>query len=263
MRDKNSSTAIRALFLDKLITDQRKLCKTDTLLEESQFPFHHQSTDKFQECPTLIMAFQENSTKRDRPNKRYHKSFQSPNPTNYTDLQFLGGTIVWNGTNLTIGPMSSMLISNCVPTIMPNGGSMQILENSMVTYDGDISSFNSNSSSLMVEVSGTNAQWHNQRFFTIGYSGSNNQFIVTNGASMLTTNIDNGAENPYGYSFDIGYNVGSTSNSIIVTGPGSYWNTSGGVNLGISGADNQVEILNGATANAAFYIGNSPNVSSE
>lgn len=188
--------------------------------------------------------------------------FSSFNPTNYTRLELVGGTNQWNGTNLTIGPWGSMLISNCVPLILPNTGHLTILDNSKLVYDGDRNNFNSAASNLTVVVSGTNAEWYNQRFFTLGSSGGHNLFMITNGASLVTTNNDAPSQNPYSYDFSMGYYAGSTSNTIIVTGPGSAWNNWGEVDLGVNGSGNQAAILNGAKANGGFVLGSAINTSS-
>jgi T5SS/PEP-CTERM-associated repeat protein len=175
--------------------------------------------------------------------------FQSLFPTNYDRLELVGGTNFWSGTNLTIGPWGSMLISNCVPRFPPGGGFLKVTENSILVCDGEPGNFNRGGSNLTVIVSGSNAGWHNQRWFTLGSLGHSNLLIITNGGKMITAG-----------DFFIGYDYSSSNNTVVVAGSGSLLNNGGGVYVGFGSSGNRLVVKDGATASATCYLANSNNI---
>ena len=173
--------------------------------------------------------------------------------TNYNRLELLGGNVTLRGTNLIIGPFGTMLISNCVPTVLADGGALKVMENSRLVYAGDRTNFNPSVSNLSIEVSGTNASWYNVAHIALGSGAGNNRLLITNGGSMFTTN-NTGAPYFEGYAFYLGYNSSSCGNSVTVSGEGSVWNN-GEVDIGVDGSGNRVDIRDGAHAVVNCVIG--------
>lgn len=106
---------------------------------------------------------------------------------------------------------------------------------------------NSSATSNALVVTGSGSVW-NGTSFEVGAGGSLNQLSVLSGATVT------------GNTGLIGDQVNSSSNTVLVSDPGSLWR-SGTVQLGFgSGANNnQLIVSNGATvANGTCYIGLSP-----
>jgi T5SS/PEP-CTERM-associated repeat protein len=159
----------------------------------------------------------------------------------------IGGTVlvtgngsVWtNNGALTVG--NDSLAKNCRLTIA-NGGK--------VYNKGDYGTIGSGgSSSNTVLVTGSDSVWNNNadKYLRVGYSGSGNQLIITNGGKVYMTGT---------YGTYIGYNAGDNNNAGLVTGPGSAWSNSVLLAVGRAGASNQLTITQGGTVyNLDGYIG--------
>jgi T5SS/PEP-CTERM-associated repeat protein len=78
----------------------------------------------------------------------------------------------------------------------------------------------------------------------IGYGGSSNSMVVTNGAQIVSVK---------GW---IGYSNTASNNSVLVTGSNSLWTNTGNLYVGNQGASNSLVISNGGKVfNANGYIG--------
>jgi T5SS/PEP-CTERM-associated repeat protein len=110
--------------------------------------------------------------------------------------------------------------------VISNGGGV----NDGVHADhGDYIGYNANANSNSVVVSGSGSVWSNGYGPYVGYSGSGNSLVISNGGQVSG-------------SITIGYNVGADSNSAVVTGGGS---TCGGDYVGLQGSGNRLVISNG------------------
>jgi T5SS/PEP-CTERM-associated repeat protein len=97
---------------------------------------------------------------------------------------------------------------------------------------GVIGDTNSSPGNVIV-VSGAGSTWINTSNLFMGYFGSMNQLIVTNGGAV------------YGANSYIGTYPPSSNNTIIVTGPGSVWITTTNFDLGDEGSGNALMIKDG------------------
>jgi len=91
-------------------------------------------------------------------------------------------------------------------------------------------------------VTGVGSLWTNGNELTVGWYGRNNQLIVSNGATVVST---------YGY---LGANSGANDNQIVVTGVNSVWTNSGEIRIGFDDntVNNQLRIQEGGVV----YSGN-------
>lgn len=88
-----------------------------------------------------------------------------------------------------------------------------------------------------VVVTGTNSLWSNTQSLTIGYDGSFNQLIITNGGRVDNTFAS------------VGLNAGAIGNSVTVTGSNSLWNNTGVLRIGDSGPASRLTIDSGGRVN--------------
>jgi len=116
-----------------------------------------------------------------------------------------------------------------------NGGSVQ---SSQVNYGGAIG-FIAGSSNNGVLVTGTGSSWSNSGDLLLGVSGSGNSMVISNGGTVSNSQVNYGGV--------IGFNSGSSNNSVLVTGAGSTWSNSGDLLVGVSGSGNSLVISNGGT----------------
>jgi autotransporter family porin len=91
-----------------------------------------------------------------------------------------------------------------------------------------------NASNNSAIVTGSNSMWNCSDQLFVGYYGSGNTLIVSNGAMLQAQ------------SCSLGFQPGSSNNTAIVTGQGSIVRTSGNVNLGDAGSNDQLVIRDGA-----------------
>jgi T5SS/PEP-CTERM-associated repeat protein len=131
-----------------------------------------------------------------------------------------GNGSVWSNADLYLGFSGSgntMLISNagCVAA-------------NVLTYVAD----NATSSSNHVLVTGTNSIWNCGSDFFLGYSGSANSLVISNGGQVV---------NGLAY---VGELSSSSNNSALVTGTNSVWNNSACL-IGDSGSNSKLIINKG------------------
>ncbi|MDW8309851.1 MAG: PEP-CTERM sorting domain-containing protein, partial [Verrucomicrobiales bacterium] len=93
--------------------------------------------------------------------------------------------------------------------------------------------------------------WSNRSTLYVGWLGAGNQLIVSNGGAVV---------NGDGL---LGYNSSISNNVAVVTGTGSVWSNRNYLNVGVSGAGNQLIVSNGgAVVNSDGYLGNTSRSSS-
>ena len=158
-----------------------------------------------------------------------------------------GGSIGVNGpayVGWTNSSNNSLLLNN--GTLIVNGGSPLIIGNinssfnslvvsngSYVYSDGATLGYHPGSSNNSAVVTGTNSGWYVNGVLTVGRSEAGNSLTVANGGSLES------------YGATIGQYTRSSNNTVLVTGPGSYWNNYGWLYVGDYGSSNKLTISNG------------------
>ena len=140
------------------------------------------------------------------------------------------GSILISSTDLVVGYAGN---SNSV--VISNGG---IMTNGQLSFGGVIGLY-AGSSNNSVVVTGTGSSWNNAGDLLVGWDDSGNNLTITNGGTANNSQINYGGA--------IGFNVGSSNNSVVVTGSASSWSNSGDLLLGVNGSSNSVVISNGGT----------------
>lgn len=112
-----------------------------------------------------------------------------------------------------------------------------IEDNGMLSSQSGVLGYTAASTNNGVVVSGTGSVWTVEGPLYTGFSGAGNGLVIRNGGQ-----IANGAAY-------VGYNPGSSNNTVLVSDPGSLWNNNGAANFffGYSGAGNSLIISNGGS----------------
>lgn len=92
----------------------------------------------------------------------------------------------------------------------------------------------STSTSNAAIVTGFGSIWSNALDLFIGYSGKGNRLTVSNGGWVRSDNME------------IGHNVSSSTNEVLVTGPGSFCQVQQVLYLGYNSSGNRLVVSNGA-----------------
>ena len=158
---------------------------------------------------------------------------------NTSEAQFSGN----NKTNLISG-----VTSNWVGTYyVGNGRSADalLIESAGVLSNGSGVLGNFSASNNCAVVSGPGSVWNNNGGLIVGNGGWHNSLVISNGGQVF---------NSHGV---LGDNfMGSSSNSALVTGPGSLWKNSSDLEIGGYGSANTLVISNGGWVTTSYaYIG--------
>jgi T5SS/PEP-CTERM-associated repeat protein len=144
-----------------------------------------------------------------------------------------GTNSAWTNTGeLRVGFVGS---SNSL--VISNGGS--------VTNQSGFVGYTTNSSNNSVLVTGAGSTWTNSSNLYVGYRGSGNSLVISNGGRVA-----NLGEGTIG---DLGTN--SSNNSVLVTGDGSTWASSGSLYVGYQGSSNSLVISNGGRVTSSGSFG--------
>lgn len=114
-------------------------------------------------------------------------------------------------------------------------------------------------------VSGSGSVWNNQYGLYVGYQGSGNQLVISNGAQVAApsgiTLIHSNAQyatwsytNYLATTSYLGHTGNSSNNLVVVTGPGSVW-SNGSVYVGYQGSGNQVLVTNQGKVYGGVSVG--------
>ena len=122
--------------------------------------------------------------------------------------------------------------------IVTNGGTV----NTAYAYIGYINPASNNS----VLVTGSNSLFTNSGDLVIGYYGSSNSMVVSEGGTVINGML--------AYGGVIGYTTNSSNNSVLVTGSNSLWSNSGTLTIGYSGQGTLTVANGGAIAAANLVI---------
>lgn len=144
----------------------------------------------------------------------------------------VGNQVLVSGTNSRWSNASSLFVGvdGSSNSVVITNGALVFNQYGMIGYSG-VSSNNA------VILSGTGSTWSNSINSYIGYSGSRNTLVISNGARMTDQ------------SGSLGFAATSSNNSALVTGTNSRWiNTY--LYVGLDGASNSLVISNGAMVQA-------------
>ena len=132
-----------------------------------------------------------------------------------------------------------------------SGNSLVISNGAVVRDTFAYIGFATNSSNNSVLVTGSNSQLINATAVKLGYAGSGNSLVISNGARVS------------GINGTVGETTNTaTNNLLMVTGTGSQLNLSGGMTFGWAGGGNSLVISNGGTMTSVnTYIGNNASAS--
>jgi T5SS/PEP-CTERM-associated repeat protein len=151
------------------------------------------------------------------------------------------GVDVSSSNNLisVIGPGSTF--SNTFDFFLGLDGSNNQLIVSNGAYAGNNSGFigfTNSSAGNTALVGGPGSLWTNKTDLYVGYLGSFNQMVVTNGARVFS-----------GVGYEGWFNTAS-NNTVTITGTGSVWSATNDIYIGIIGSSNQLIIANGGNVSA-------------
>jgi T5SS/PEP-CTERM-associated repeat protein len=144
-------------------------------------------------------------------------------------------TVLTNYTDLYVGYEGS---SNTMQ--VADGGTVAVATNSYI-------GFSATASNNSVLVTGTNSLWTNSRDLYVGYEGSGNSVVISNGGTVASQVLVLG-----GSPESVLPSTTSSNNSMLVTGEGSVWNGQA-IFVGFSGSSNSLVITNGGTVAANNY----------
>jgi T5SS/PEP-CTERM-associated repeat protein len=160
------------------------------------------------------------------------------------DLGYIGDNSPYSSNNwVTVtGPNSLWENSSDLHVGFYGSGNRLVVSNHAVVAAADWGVVGYGSSDNVAVVTGVGSLWTNGNELTVGWYGRNNQLIVSNGATVVST---------YGY---LGANWGANDNQIIVTGMNSVWTNSGEIRIGSDDntVNNQLSIQEGGVV----YSGN-------
>jgi T5SS/PEP-CTERM-associated repeat protein len=95
-----------------------------------------------------------------------------------------------------------------------------------------------------VFVTGTNSAWTNTGDLRVGFEGSRNSLVISNGGSVT---------NQSGF---VGYTTNASNNSVLVTGTNSAWTNTTYLFVGYNGSSNSLVITNqGSVVSLSGFIG--------
>ncbi len=154
---------------------------------------------------------------------------------NTSEAQFSGSS----QTNLISG-----VTSNWVGNYFVGNGSSAdalLIQSAGVLSNGSGVLGNGSASNNCAVVSGPGSVWNNNGGLTVGNGGWHNSLVISNGGQVF---------NSHGV---LGDNfIGSSSNTALVTGPGSLWKNSSDLEVGGYGSANTLVISNGGWVTTSY-----------
>jgi len=140
----------------------------------------------------------------------------------------------WSSGGLVIGDSGS-------------GNSMSVEAGADVASAGSAVAlgYNVGSSNNSILVDGTGSTLASSSDLIVGFGGSGNSVVVSNGGTLTNSQYTSGGV--------IGLNSGANNNSVLVSGSGSAWNNSGDLTIGNSG-QGTLTVANGGSISANAVI---------
>jgi T5SS/PEP-CTERM-associated repeat protein len=133
-----------------------------------------------------------------------------------------GAGSVWSNANMYLGNLGG---ANTL--VVSNAGRVQ---NDQLTYIGNTGASIGN----RVLITGTNSTLTSPYDLRVGYAGSSNTIVITNGGRLVDAT---------GY---VGDDYGSSGNTVLVTGATSAWTNNGHILVGNHGYNNNLSVSKGA-----------------
>jgi T5SS/PEP-CTERM-associated repeat protein len=153
-----------------------------------------------------------------------------------------------SSNNLLAVTGNGTTLSNTFNTYVGFGGSSNelFIANGATAWDQvGIVGYTNSSIRNVAWVQGPGAVWSNGQFLAVGYNGTLNQLVVSNGGAVFS-----------GDGYLASFTSSSASNTATITGSGSAWSTTNALYIGYLGSSNQVSIDNGgATYAFSTYLG--------
>ena len=147
------------------------------------------------------------------------------------------GTLLTSSSNVVVG------LSGTGNTMVISGGGR------VVNAVSGVIGSNAGASNNTVTVSGSGSNWNSSGSLLVGYGGSGNSLVVSAGGAVTAGNTT--------YSATLGYDAGSSNNSVTVTGSGSTFSNDTAI-VGLSGTGNSMVVSAGGrvvTGQSGSYIG--------
>jgi len=153
-------------------------------------------------------------------------SLSLTNGINSYTYTYVGNAASDSNNALTVANANTMLTNfeDLYVGNLGSGNTMVITNGAVADSRSGFIGYDASASTNLVLVTGSNSVWINSADLYVGYSGSSNSMIITNGAKVLGSNT-------YISSF------GGSNNSVQVSGPGSTLSNSGSIWVGASPVD--------------------------
>ena len=150
-----------------------------------------------------------------------------------------GNTVLVTGNNSLWSNSSSLTVGN------QGSGNSMVISNGGTVINGD-GIIGSNSVGNSVLVTGNGSLWSNSDDLLVGVSGSGNTLVISSGGTVSSSYSQHGAV--------IGLNAGSSSNSVLVTGPQSLMSNALGTILGNGGSGNNLVLSNSGVVSSGYGV---------
>ena len=154
--------------------------------------------------------------------------------SNVTGISNITGTNAGNGF-VSIDLINNLFVGNT------SSGQVTNISSGINTYASTFVGYNAGDTNNLLILGSTNAILTNSSDLYVGYSGSSNSMIISNGGLLADVN---------GW---IGYSSSSGSNSVLVTSSNSLWTNSGTLTIGYEG-NGTLTVANGGTVQASGGI---------
>jgi T5SS/PEP-CTERM-associated repeat protein len=112
----------------------------------------------------------------------------------------------------------------------------------LTSVSGYLGYYSSTSSNNNVTVTGSGSVWSNYDTLSVGYLGNGSSLVISRGGKVVS-----GRAYPSSLSY-----LGSSSNSVLVTDPGSIWDCGNGLVVGSGGSGNSLVISNGGQVASGY-----------
>jgi T5SS/PEP-CTERM-associated repeat protein/autotransporter-associated beta strand protein len=149
------------------------------------------------------------------------------------NLDVSGNMIVDNGGTLTVKGTLSVTNETFYIGKGTADNSMIISNGGSVTGDNTVIGSEAGATNNRVVVTGVGSLWTNSGSLSVGFAGSGNSMLISNGGKVY---------NAGGY---IGHEASAVGNLVTVTGSNSSWINSGDLYVGFAGQSNRLVISNG------------------
>ncbi len=138
--------------------------------------------------------------------------------------------------NVALIAGSGAVLSNSINLFVGYGGvgnDLMVTNGGKATNQAGTIGYTNSSVDNVAFIEGTGSVWSNSQLLYVGYVGSGNQLIVSNGATVFSGN---------GY---VGSDRLSSNNTATVVGTGATWSSTNLIQVGYVGSSNKLVVANG------------------